>query len=304
MSLKAALLELKELMQSQRGAQLGEKEISEIEGQYGLAKGTLVFYYNNMLLLRLNQSQDSDETGTGAKKVNRKWTKTEVNFMFHYIKERQNEGALNITEILEEVAGLLNRGYQSVNYKYYTLSKEKVKKEKLNQNKYEFVTIPESDLPVVSTEIISDNGQNRKPVAVNNASLRADNTDLLDVLSGLISNVEQLPGLNLNELLRSLYQLTNMALMNQDAVREIESIKSEISSEKDMLQDKLKKREQQLMLEKRRNDELQGEVAKLAREIHAFNQLGDAAKIQNLKSYNQRLNYIIDSFGVVLQVGS
>lgn len=304
MSLKAALLELKELMQSQRDAQVDEKEISEIEGQYGLAKGTLVFYYNNMLLLRLNQSQESDETGAGAKKVNRKWTKSEVNFMFHYIRERQNEGALNITEILEEVAGLLNRGYQSVNYKYYTLSKEKIKKEKINQNKYEFVTIPESDLPVVSTEIISDNGLNREPVAVNNASMRADSSDLLDILSGLISNVEQLPGLNLNELLRSLYQLTNMALMNQDAVREIESIKSEISSEKDMLQDKLKKREQQLMLEKRRNDELQGEVAKLAREIHAFNQLGDAAKIQNLKSYNQRLNYIIDSFGVVLQVGS
>ena len=36
----------------------------------------------------------------------------------------------------------------------------------------------------------------------------------------------------------------------------------------------------------------------------AFNQLSDAAKIQNLKSYNQRLNYIIDGFGIVIQVDS
>jgi uncharacterized protein YlxW (UPF0749 family) len=95
-----------------------------------------------------------------------------------------------------------------------------------------------------------------------------------------------------------------MALQNQDATRQIESMKSEINHEKDALQAKLLNKEKQLNQEKKRNDELQKEIAKLAKEISSYNQLGDAAKIQNLKSHTQRLNYLIDNFGLVLQVSS
>jgi uncharacterized protein YlxW (UPF0749 family) len=116
--------------------------------------------------------------------------------------------------------------------------------------------------------------------------------------------VQQLPGIQLNELLRSLYQLTNMALQNQDAVQQIANVKLESDLEKKALKEKLAAMEEQVALEKRRNDELQSEVRKLAKEIMTFSQLGDAAKIQNLKSYNQRLNYILDGSGVVVQVGS
>jgi hypothetical protein len=300
MGIKSALFEMKEDLINQKVGKSEQDFIRELEVKNHLPAGTLVFYFNNLMLLSMNGSELANQSHDDSKKVNRKWTKTEIEFMFQYINERQQEGALNITEILEEVAQLLTRGYQSVNYKYYTLIKAKNKKEAANQNAYQFITITENEVPVVSTEVISDSA----PVQQVIQAKPSEDNDLLDILSGLITNVQQLPGINLNELLRSLYQLTNMALQNQDAVQQIASMKSEINLEKEAIREQLMKKEQQVIQEKKRNDDLQLEVAKLAREITAFNKLGDAAKIQQLKSYNQRLNYIIDSFGVVLQVSS
>ncbi|MCH6266831.1 hypothetical protein [Neobacillus citreus] len=298
MSLKSALFELKEAMTIQRPGSIDDEFIKQIETNNQLSPGTLVFYFNNLMISNLGKA----ELKNNQKKVNRKWTKNEIGFMFQYIKERQEEGGLNITEILDEVSQLLDRGYQSVNYKYYTLVKELEKKREEIQKDYHFTTITEKDVPVVSTKII---GRSQSVVPL---QFHPDNSDarpdLIDILSGLITNVQQLPGINLHELLNSLYQLTNMALQNQNVAQELDSLKNEVNQEKEVLQERLLKKEQQLLQEKRRNDKLQLEVAKLAKEIAAFNQLGDAAKIQNLKSYNQRLNYIIDGFGVVLQVGS
>jgi hypothetical protein len=300
MSLKPALFEMKEALINQEVGQLEQDFIHELEDKHRLSAGSLVFYFNNLMMSSLNILENANQTRDNSKKVNRKWTKIQIDFMFQYIKARQEEGALNITEILEEIAQLLNRGYQSVNYKYYSLIKAKDKKEASVPNDYHFVTISEKEVPVVSTEVI----RGTPPAPQTNQAEPPKEDDLLDILSGLITNVQQLPGINLNELLRSLYQLTNMALQNQDAVQQIESMKSESNLEKDALREKLQKKEQQFMQEKKRNDELQLEVAKLAMEITAFNKLGDAAKIQYLKSYNQRLNYIIDGFGLVLQVSS
>ncbi len=299
MSLKTAVFEMKEALMNQPD-DLSEKDFtSGLENRNDLRPGTLVFYYNQ-LLLHQKRAEQVNPSHHDSKKVNRKWTKFEVEFMFQYIKERQEEGALNITEILEEVAQLINRGYQSVNYKYYSLAKAKGKKKTPEQQEYHFTTITEDEVPVISTEVI----QNKAPVLATSPVSTSSDDDLLDILSGLITNVQQLPGIQLNELLRSLYQLTNLALQNQDVVQQFESMNEEKNHEKAALQDKLRKKEQQLINEKKRNDELQEEVSKLAKEIIAFNMLGDAAKIQNLKSYNQQLNYIIDGFGLVMKVGS
>lgn len=298
MSLKSALFDMKKAMENNLTGQSVDEFIQDLEVQHELNPGTLVFYYNNLImsLTRAEKANFDD-----SKKVNRKWAKDELQFMFQYIKERQDEGGLNITELLEEVAQLLNRGYQSVNYKYYSQMKENDRKKQSNQNSYNFTTITQTQIPVLSTEKIETAHATPSPSMDDN---KTTGEDLLDILSGLISNVEKLPGINLNDMLKSLYQLTNMALQNQDAVRQLENVKSEIHHEKESLKKSLKQKDQQLLEEKRRNDELQVEVAKLAKEIMAFNQLGDAAKIQNLKSYNQRLNYIIDGSGVVLKVGS
>jgi hypothetical protein len=297
MSLKSALFEMKEMLLEQPVGQSEEKLILELEEKNRLSAGTLIFYFNNLMMVNMNNSEYATQTQDESKKVNRKWTKNEVEFLFQYIKERQEEGALNITVLLEEVAQLLNRGYQSVNYKYYALVKAKDKKEAPSKPNYHFTTITENEVPVIATEVLSESSQVKM-----DESPQGD--DLLDILSGLITNVQKLPEINLNELLRSLYHLTNMALQNQDAARQIESMKSEINLEKDALQAKLINKEKQLNQEKKRNDELQKEVAKLAKEITTYNQLGDAAKIQNLKSHTQRLNYLIDNFGLVLQVSS
>lgn len=299
MSLKSALFELKEALVNQELGQSEEAFIHELENKNNLTSGALVFYYNNLMILNIQLENDGQNL-EASKKINRKWTKNEIEFMFEYIKERQDEGALNITEVLEEAAQLLNRGYQSVNYKYYSILKANEKKQASNKNAYQFTTITLSDVPVTSIEAIKETN----PIPPTNHMNPAQDNDLLDILSGLITNVQQIPSINLNEMLRGLYELTNMALQNQEAVQQIETMKSTINLEKEALRDKLSKKEQQLMQEKTRNDELQIEVAKLAKEITAFNLLGDAAKIQNLKSYNQRLNYIIDGFGIVLQVGS
>jgi len=315
MSLKSAVFEIKTSIINQQQGHSEEAFVQKLEAKNNLTAGKLIFYYNNLLMFHLNNPETSTSSSDETKKVNRKWTKNEVEFMFHYILERQEEGGLNITEILEEVAQLLDRGYQSVNYKYYSQIKAKEKKAKATkQPGYQFTTISQEQLPVKSTEVIANVPApevNEGAVVTHQPKAQtvfhgnpADSDDLLDILSGLITNVQQLPGLNLNELLRSLYQLTNMALQNQDAVKQLENVKSEINFEKQALQEKLLYQERQLDEEKKRNDELQAEVAKLAKEISAFNKLEDTAKIQNLKTYNQRLNYLIDNFGVVLQVGS
>jgi len=299
MSLKAAIFQMKESIMNQEVGPSEQDFIHKLESKNGLRAGSLIFYYNNIVMLSMNSSEYANQTHDDSKKVNRKWIKNEIEFLFQYIKERQEEGALNITEILEEVAHLLNRGYQSVNYKYYSIIKAKAKEETANKNGYQFITIAEKDVPVLATE---DIGDVQNTPQVQQITPAHDQDDLLDILSGLITNVQKLPGINLNELLRSLYQLTNMALQNQDAVQQIESMQSAINLEKEAIREQLMKKEQQFIQEKKRNDELQLEVSKLAKEITAFNLLGDAAKIQQLKSYNQRLNYIIDSFGVVLKV--
>ncbi|MDR6123759.1 alpha-L-fucosidase [Bacillus sp. SLBN-46] len=293
MSLKSALFELKDALVDREIGQSEEAFIHDLENKNNLSSGTLVFYYNNLMIVSMKSKENGSQNDQGSKKVNRKWTKNEIELLFHYIRDRQDEGALNITEILEEVSHLLNRGYQSVNYKYYTLLKSQDKKQESSQKTYQFTTIKQTDVPVVAVE----NMKERAPASTVVHSKTPQDSDLLDILSGLITNVQQLPDLNLNEMLRGLYQLTNMALQNQEAVQQVETMKSTINHEKAVLQEKLRQ-------EKKRNDELQMEVSKLAKEITAFNKLGDAAKIQNLKSYNQRLNYIIDGFGIVLQVGS
>ncbi|MEH7076569.1 hypothetical protein [Neobacillus drentensis] len=300
MSLKSALFELKEGLDNRKLGPSEEIFIQELENKNNLTSGSLVYYFNHLMILSMNQLEKASQNFVDTKKVNRKWTKHEIDFMFEYIQARQEEGALNITEILEESAQLLNRGYQSVNYKYYSILKANEKKQATNQKGYKFTTIAHKDVPVTTVEAIPVKTQEQ----VTNQMKPEQETDLLDILSGLITNVQQIPSINLNEMLRGLYQLTNMALQNQEAVQQVEEMKSTINLEKETLRDKLTKQEQQLLQEKKRNDELQKEVAKLAKEISAFNMLGDAAKIQNLKSYNQRLNYLIDGFGVVLQVGS
>ncbi|MED3624002.1 hypothetical protein P4482_06185 [Neobacillus thermocopriae] len=298
MSLKSALFEMKEVLTNQKNDKFLEEDfISELEKKYGLSENTLVFYYNNLMFLSMKSSSDHLSE---AKKVNRKWTKNEIDFMFQYIKERQEESINNITELLKEVALLLNRGYQSVNYKYYSLVKEKEENQKENHNGYHFTTLTEKEVPVISTEVLPESHS----VFSNQTTQPSSSMNLLDILSGLITNVEQIPGIQLNELLGSLYQLTNMALQNRDAAQQLKKMKAENQREKEALKEQLKQKEQQLLLEKKRNDELQQEIVKLAKEISAFNQLGDAAKIQNLKSYNQRLNYLIDGSGVVLKVGT
>jgi len=301
MSIKTALLEMKDALLNHHAGSSVEEFIQDLEIKNELRSGTLVVYYNHLMMV-MNRVQQEHSSNQNSKKVNRKWTKFEIDFMFQYIRERQDEGALNITEILEETANLLDRGYQSVNYKYYTLTKSKSNEDKVEQNAYQFTTIGVDHAPVISAKVVDDN---TPPVTAEiEDAASVDDDGLLDILSGLITNVQQLPGIQLKELLKSLYQLTNLALQNQGVVHQLETIKEETSREKDQLQDQLKKQEQQLLNERKRNDELQQEVSKLAKEIMAFNQLGDAAKIQNLKTYNQRLNYIIDSFGLVLRVGS
>ncbi|MEH7255571.1 hypothetical protein V7111_26025 [Neobacillus niacini] len=299
MSLRNALFEIKEAIVNQQISHTEDKYIHELESKYALTKGKLIFYFNFLMILSMKNAEFLNQSPLLSKKVNRKWTKDEMEFMFQYIADRQEEGALNITEILDEIAQLINRGYQSVNYKYYSLLKAKEKKAK-DLPKYKYTTISHQKVPVISTEIIEDTPQ---VIQVNHAN-PAKEDDLLDIISGLITNVQQLPGIQLNELMRSLYQLTTMAIQNQDAVQQLANVKSEIDVEKKSLQEKLTGMEQQLEQERRRNDELQSEVRKLAKEIMDYNQLGDAAKIQNLKSYNQRLNYIIDRSGLVVQVGS
>ncbi|MBO0961054.1 hypothetical protein J1P26_15240 [Neobacillus sp. MM2021_6] len=300
MSLKTALFEMKEKILKQ---QIGESEnefLDQLETKNNLKSGSLFVYFNYVMMFQMKKADQTSHSGVDHKKVNRKWIKPEIDFMFQYITDRQEEGGLNITELLDEVAQVLDRGYQSVNYKYYSLVKAQNKTQPGNQNAMQVTTISQSKLPVAAIDFIDEKPQELnvyQPISV-------QNDDLLDILSGLITNVQKLPGIHLNELLRSLFQLTNMALQNQDAVQQLESVKSEINNEKEVLQETLRKKDQQLIRERKRNDELQIEVAKLAKEIMAFNQLGDAAKIQNLKSYNQRLNYIIDGFGIVLQVGS
>ncbi|MEH7307830.1 hypothetical protein [Neobacillus drentensis] len=300
MSFKNALFELKEALAKQEFGQSEEAFIHELENKNNLSSGSLVFYFNNLMILSMNNIENSSQNLEDTKKINRKWMKNEIEFMFEYIKVRQEEGALNITEIMEETAQLLNRGYQSVNYKYYSIIKANEKKQASNQNAYQFTTISHRDVPVTSVEAIKDTSI---PAQTNQMN-PSQESDLLDILSGLITNVQQIPSINLNEMLRGLYQLTNMALQNQEATEQVEKMKSTINLEKEALRDKLAKQEQQLLQEKKRNDELQIEVSKLAKEITAFNKLGDAAKIQNLKSYNQRLNYLIDGFGIVLQVAA
>jgi hypothetical protein len=293
MSLKAALFEMKEALLNQRVGRSVEEFINHLADKFNLNPGTLVFYFNTLVIT--NHYTETEKSS--QKKTNRKWTKNEINFMFQYLYARQEEGILNITEILDETAQLLNRGYQSVNYKYYSLQKDGEKNTSLRQNEIHFTTISENEVPVITTEVI-------KNIPSTLASKPSKDDDLLDILSGLIHNVEQLPGLNLNELLGSLLQLTSMAIENQKLVQQFENEKKIYDHEKEALKQKLSKNEKQLIQEKKRNDQLQLEVAKLAKEIMTFNQLGDAAKLKNLKSYNQRLNYIIDGTGVVLKVGS
>jgi hypothetical protein len=300
MNLKNALLELKEALVNHDLGQSEEAFIHELENKNNLRSGSLVFYFNNLMILSMNNFENDNQNLVDTKKINRKWTKNEIDFMFEYIKGRHEEGALNITEILEETAQLLNRGYQSVNYKYYSILKASEKKQAANQTVHKFTTIPHKDVPVTSVAAIKDTSTTPHT----NQTIPVEDNDLLDILSGLITNVQQIPSINLNEMLRGLYQLTNMALQNQQVTEEVERMKSTINLEKEALRDKLAKQELQLLQEKKRNDELQIEVSKLAKEITAFNKLGDAAKIQNLKTYNQRLNYLIDGFGIVLQVGS
>ncbi|MBL4952941.1 hypothetical protein RCG24_06660 [Neobacillus sp. OS1-32] len=298
MSLKSAIFQLKEAIIHQKVGPSEEDFIKQLETEHKLRGGTLPYYFNFLMMVQLNDEITNHSSGE-QKKINRKWTKHEIEFMFHYIKERQEEGGLNITELLDEVAQLLDRGYQSVNYKYYSAMKSKDREQASEVNAHRITTIFQERIPVLSTEVICD----LPPKSPEKQTSPLPNDDLLDILSGLITNVQKLPGINLNELLKSLYLLTNMALQNQEAVEKMDELKSAITMEKETSREKVKKLEQQLFQEKQRNDSLQLEVSKLAKEILAFNQLGDAAKIQNLKSYNQRLNYIIDGFGVVLQVG-
>ena len=299
MSFKKALYEIKEAIINQQISHTEDKYIHELEAKYKLTNGKLIFYFNFLMILSMRNTEFMNESSQLSKKINRKWTKDEMEFMFQYIADRQEEGALNITEILDEIAQLINRGYQSVNYKYYSFLKTKEKKAK-EIPKYKYTTISHQEVPVVATEIIEETPQ---VIQMNNVN-PAEEDDLLDIISGLITNVQQLPGIQLNELLRSLYLLTNMAIQNQDVVQKLANVKSESDLEKKTLQVKLAGIEQQLKQERKRNDELQSEVRKLAKEINAYNKLGDAAKIQNLKSYNQRLNYILDRSGLVVQVGS
>jgi hypothetical protein len=288
-SLKTALFQMKEEFKDQESGQHGEELLLELENRDGLKAGVLRSYYQNLKMLNLYGVEQENQPHDDSKKINRKWTNNEIDFMFQYIHDRQGEGALNITEVLEEIAQLLNRGYQSVNYKYYTLVKKTDKKKVDNgQKDYRFTTISQDDIPVLSTELIGNPKDNSQVYQVS-----SQNDDLLDILSGLITNIQQLPGIDLNHLLRSLYQLTNMALQNQEAANQIKNMRTEINQEKETLQEQLKKKERQLVQEKKRNDELDEEISKLANEIGAFNELSDAAKIQNLKSFNQRLNNLL-----------
>jgi hypothetical protein len=293
--LKSALFEMKDVLEKDQTGIGMDQVIRNLEMKNQLNKGSLDYYFNIFMILKMKHPKKNIQTQT--KKINRKWINSEIELMFQYLNDRQEENSINITELLEEVAQLLNRGYQSVNYKYYTLVKEK--EQEIGQKEYKFMTISQIDVPVISTELVQ-----RKTGSGANVEKKDQENDLLDLLSGLITNVQELPGIQLNELLKSLYHLTNLAIGNQKGNLNTNHSQEKASLDNEWLREKLFQKEQQLIQEKKRNDELQAEVNRLAKEISAFNQLGDAAKIQNLKSYNQKLSSIIDKTGFALQIGS
>jgi hypothetical protein len=298
--LKSALFEMKDILEKDQKDVVMAHVIRNLEIKNQLNTGLLDYYFNILMILKAKHSkktQTQTQNQNHTKKINRKWINCEIELMFQYINDRQEETSINITELLEEVAQLLNRGYQSVNYKYYTLVKEK--EQEIGQKDYKFMTISQMDVPVISTELIQ-----RKKVSEIEVEKQDEENDLLDLLSGLITNVQELPGIQLTELLSSLYHLTSLAIGNQKGNLNIENIQQKASLDNELLREKLFQKEQQLIQEKKRNDELQAEVNRLAAEISAFSKLGDAAKIQNLKSYNQKLNSIIDKTGFALQIGS
>jgi hypothetical protein len=296
--LKSALFEMKDILEKDQKDVVMAHVIRNLEIKNQLNTGSLDYYFNILVILKAKHSKKTQtQTQNHTKKINRKWINCEIELMFQYINDRQEENSINITELLEEVAQLLNRGYQSVNYKYYTLVKEK--EQEIGQKDYKFMTISQMDVPVISTELIQ-----RKKVSEIEVEKQDEENNLLDLLSGLITNVQELPGIQLTELLSSLYHLTSLAIGNQKGNLNIESIQQKANFDNEFLREKLFQKEQQLIQEKKRNDELQAEVNRLALEISAFSKLGDAAKIQNLKSYNQKLNSIIDKTGFALQIGS
>jgi hypothetical protein len=91
MSLKPALFEMKEALMNQEVGQSEQDFIHELETKNRLSAGSLVFYYNNLMMLSMNSTEYSNQTLNGSKKINRKWTKMEIEFMFQYIKERQED---------------------------------------------------------------------------------------------------------------------------------------------------------------------------------------------------------------------
>lgn len=299
MSLKTALFKMKQTLIDQNG-DLEEGIVKELENYNSLESGALASIYHQLLMVQKNSAEVVNQISDEAKKINRKWTMNEIDFMFKYIKERQREGALNITEILEEIAHLLNRGYQSVNYKYYTLVKNSAKKHVSDQPQQgiKFLTITDEVIPVLSTELIKDS----KPTKQNIHNQSNQDDGLLDIVSGLITNIQQLPGIELNQLLKSIFELTSLALQNQNALQQITSIRTEMNQEKQTIQDKLAKAERQLLQEKRRNIELNNDMSLLANEIEEFGKMNDAAKIQNLKNFYQRLDQIIHKFTEVQSI--
>lgn len=82
MSFKSALFEMKEVITDQTLGQSEEGFIRDLEAKNDLSSGTLVFYFNFFMMLKLHHSQSNDQ----SKKRIANGQKVKLSFCFNILR--------------------------------------------------------------------------------------------------------------------------------------------------------------------------------------------------------------------------
>lgn len=285
MELKQAIQELKNLVFSSEFNDIDiEKYVENLAEQCDIVSvEDLINIYNNMYLWKTQSAQPKFVRGNPV------WSNGEKEVLYTVTLLAKNERPdLNADDIFENMVDIFHgRTIGSIRLQYYQIRRDKLGKNdhmvKDSKTKYN-----------EAIKLLNNNKEEEITEEITNVKDNDEEINLIDTAVELINNVDKV-GLDINTFFVGMLNLSRKAVENNN-VEKIENLELELRKERsrnNLLQNK--------------NDQLQNEFSKLyyefdklKNEIEHFNGLSSKEKLQNLKKYNSRLQYMVDQFGGIV----
>ena len=246
-----------------------DKFIHDMAAKSHYKEETLAQFYNAILLWKFQAEKNKREFGG----VN-KWTKGELTILRLYAETLEHKKARTV--IFRELSELIERTEGSISFVYYKRDlyeeEETVDEGEILANVQTATLVP-TEVSVIRNEAPAIPAVDPTPPVM--IEKKEESVDILDLLTSLLSNFENLAEFDLTGLLNGLNLLSELAVKNTGVDEKTKGEMKSLREENERLNGEV--------------DEYKRRFSNIKNAVQQFDQFDSVEKIKRLKEYHQKL---------------